>query len=73
MDAARGLRTYLLRMNASNHLRRAVSSLTREKKGIVLAITEKDKLQFLLRVLVGCNGQVRHGRYYDIPGGLQSN
>ena len=39
-------------MNASNHLRRAVSSLTRGIKGIVLAINAKDGLQFLFRVLV---------------------
>ena len=63
MDAARGLRTYLPRMNASNHLRRAVSSLTRETKGIVLAITAKDELQFLFRVIVGCRRQVQRGRY----------
>ena len=55
-------------MNASNHLRRAVSSLTREVKGIVLAINAKDGLQFLFRVLVGCvvgfnvgATQVQHG------------
>ena len=54
MDAVRGLRTYRPRMNASNHLRRAVSSLTRGIKGIVLAINAKDELQFLFRVLVGC-------------------
>ena len=46
-------------MNASNHLRRAVSSLTRETKGIVMAITAKDKLQFLFRVLGGCSSQVQ--------------
>ena len=46
---------HLLRMNASNHSRRADSSLTREAKGIVLAIKVKDKFQFVLRVLVGCS------------------
>ena len=49
-------------MNAPNHLRRAVSSLTRETKGIVMAITAKDKLQFLFRVLGGCSSQVQCGR-----------
>ena len=52
-------------MNASNHSRRAVSSLTREEKGTVLAIAAKDKLQFLIRVLVRCSGQVQ-GRDADL-------
>ena len=46
---------HLLRMNASNQMRRADSSLTREAKGIVLAIKVKDKFQFVFRVLVGCS------------------
>ena len=50
-------------MNASNHLRCAVSSMTREAKGIVWAIAAKGKFQFLLRVLVGCSGQVQRGRH----------
>ena len=54
---------YLPRMNASHHLRHAVSSLTRERKVIVMAITVKDKLQILFRVLVGCSGQVQRGRH----------
>ena len=44
-------------MNASNHLRRAVSSLTRERKGPSSAITTKDRLQCLFRVLFGVVGR----------------
>ena len=54
---------HLPRMNASNHLRRAVSSLTREAKGIVFAINMKDRFQFAFWVLVGCSGQVQCGRH----------
>ena len=54
---------YLPRMNASNDLRRAVSSLTREEKGFSSAIAARDKLQFLFRVLAGCGGQVQRGRF----------
>src|SRR5258706_15372759 len=51
--AGRSKRTlHLPRMNASNHLRCAVSSLTREAKGIVSVIAAKDRLQFLIKVLV---------------------
>ena len=63
MDICNKRTPHLPRMNASNHLRHAVSSLTREEKGIVSVITAKDKLQFLFRVLVGCSGQVQRGRF----------
>ena len=63
MDAASKRTPHLLRMNASNHLRHAISSLTRETKVVVMAITAKDKFQFLFRVLVGCSGQVQRRRH----------
>ena len=50
-------------MNASNHLRCTVSSLARDEKGLVPAIIAKERLQFLLWVLVGCDGQVQGGRH----------
>ena len=46
---------HLLRMNTSNHSSRAVSSLTREVKGIVLTISVKCVFEFVFRVRVGCN------------------
>ena len=47
---------YLPCMNASNHLRRAVSSLTRENMRLGSAITANDRPQCLLKVLVECGG-----------------
>ena len=54
---------HLPRINASNHSRRAVSSLTREEMGIILAIGVKVGCQFAFRVPVGCSsGEVKWRR-----------
>jgi hypothetical protein len=45
---------HLPRVNASNHLRRAVSSLAREKTGLGSDITARCRLQCLIGVLVEC-------------------
>ena len=47
---------HLLRMNSSNHLRRANSSLMGDKMGLGPTMTAKDRLQCLFRVLVECGG-----------------
>src|SRR5258706_1731389 len=64
---------HLPRMNASNHLRCAVSSLTRGAKGIVTAISMQDQFQFVFRVLVGAvvrfnvgGTQVRRGALINL-------
>ncbi len=50
--------THLPRMNASNHLRRAVSSSMGEKRGFVSAIIAKERLRCLLRLLVECGWDI---------------
>ena len=49
---------HLRRMNASNHLKRAVSSLTRGKMGLGSAVIAKDRSQCLFSVVVDRGGQV---------------
>ena len=50
-------------MNASNHLRCAVSSLMKGKAGLGSAMTAKDRLQFLFGVLVEYDGRDQRGRW----------
>ena len=61
MDAERT--PHLPRMKAPNHLRCIIPSLAREEKGLESAMTAKDRLQFLLWVLVGCSGRVQRGQH----------
>ena len=63
---------HLPRMNASNHLRRAVSSLARERQALIPSITMKDRLQCLFKVLVGCSGQVQRRWNAELTGALIS-
>ena len=60
-----GTEPHLLRINCSNHLRRADSSLMGDKMGLSSSMTAEDRLQCLFRVLLNPVGEINMGSAWD--------